>query len=151
MTEDQISREMYKAARHSSSSSVLSWQGVGGKSYFNYDLRIDTPSETMAPDLVVVRDGFVWILEIKGTHRESLEEDEPKLARLASALTPAQILDTVARVCRVDRRGIAGLRYGVAFSHGSASPACQDWVAHLPWESKRPDLDRALDELSQPQ
>jgi hypothetical protein len=138
MNEDDISKEMYLAADAESEIAVLSWQGVGGKSYLTRDVRIRVGRKTMAPDLVVlVQQSSLWLIEIKGSHAESLAEDEPKLLGLQAELGDEEILDQVARRARVTLPTDCEVVLAVAYSTGRPGADCSPSIRHLAWEDDR--------------
>jgi hypothetical protein len=144
MTEDEISEEMYLACHQDDQITVLTWQGVGGKSYFYRDLRFLLPcGRKQKPDLVVLHDDSLWIIEIKGSHEESHAEDEPKLEELRQALTSAEIRQQASRCARVVLQAHLAVRFAVAYSEGHALADCIAGIDHLPWVPWRPDA-RAL-------
>jgi hypothetical protein len=144
MTEDEISQEMYLAALAEPDVEVLSWQGVGGKSYLTRDVRIRTAAGVMAPDLILlVAKMTVWLIEIKGSHAESLADDEPKLRRLSTSLSDREIMDQVARRARVELSARCSMRLAVAYDRGHRISGCDPDVEHIPWEETQ-DLGAVL-------
>lgn len=145
MTEDEISEEMYLACHESTEITILTWQGVGGKSYFYRDLRFLLPEgRTQKPDLVVLFKDSLWVIEIKATHDESRADDEPKLSELRRTLTDDQIRQQASRCARVQLLPGISVRLAVAYSDGRPGPACSEGIEHLPWRSWRPDVHALL-------
>lgn len=144
MNEDDISREMYRVAQTESEIEVLSWQGVSGKTYMTRDMRFRVGRDTQATDLVLIHGGELWLIEIKGSHAEAFAEDEPKLRLLRDTLSDGQLLQQVADRCKRLLPPLTPIRLAVAYSKGTAGKACDKEIAHLPWETYRPDLKRFL-------
>src|SRR5438067_1566477 len=117
MNEDDISREMYQAAKASSKTfDVLSWQAVSGKAYLTRDMRFRVAGKTLSPDLVLLWRDRLWLIEVKGSHAESRVGDEPKLQRLLAELGPEEILRQVATRCKRSLPLSTLIRPAVAYS-----------------------------------
>jgi hypothetical protein len=125
---------MYLAARDDPDVEVISWQGVGGKSYFTVDVQLRLPSgDRKAVDLIVLLEGTVWLIEAKASHAESRAEDEPKLSAIRAALSDD---DIIAQIMTRTRRnyGAGRVEFAVAYSTGGAEPGCVSWIRHIAWE-----------------
>jgi hypothetical protein len=145
VTEDDVSREMYLAAVAAADLEVLSWQGVGGKSYFTYEISFRVGLKRMLPDLVLLHGAALWIIEIKGTHTESAVEDESKLQLLRSSMDDATIVQQVRLCVPALKRSDILPRFAVAFGSGSRLASCPPQIEHLPWSLHRPRISAMLD------
>lgn len=125
---------MYLAARSDPNLSVLSWQGTGGKGYFTKSVRFHVHGSVQLPDLVLRSShGYVWVFELKGSHPESLRDDEPKLLRLADAFPGDALKLVVAAQCGLSPSTVNEVTLAVAYTDGQRTDQCASGIAHLPW------------------
>lgn len=148
MKEPELSASLFGAAHEDTDMTVISWQGTGGKRYLTRKVVLRLPGgRRMLPDLVLQLDLTIWIIEIKGSHAEAIKEDEPKLAELRRALTPARVLELVELHGGHPVSPGVSPRYAVAYSAGEAGTACVDDIAHVPWEDMLLRGERLADRL----
>lgn len=141
MTEDEISVAMYIAAQADPDLSVVSWQGTGGKGYFTRSVRFHVDGSVQLPDLILRNAaGHVWVFELKGSHAESLRDDEPKLIKLRIAYPGAALNNVVAVQSGLPVSAVVDVTLVVAYSSGPRSALCVSSIAHAPWETISRDL-----------
>ena len=135
MNEEEVSVELFRAATSDDAVEVLSWQSVNGKNYFAFDIKLRlSTNERIEPDLVLRTSRAVWLIEVKGTHAEAVE-DESKLVSLVEDLGEEEILGQVYRRAAMDEAEPRPLLLSVAFYENGplATAACEPLVHHLCW------------------
>ena len=152
MNEEYVSGSLYRAAMADPAIEVLSWQSVDGKGYFAADIKLRLPDDRrVEPDLIIVVDGRLWLIEVKARHSEALA-DETKLAELLGLLGKDEILRQVRVRSGVDipdmELVLAVAYYGddVDSSAEGVSdlpepgPTCVEGVVHVDWEALEPEV-----------
>ncbi len=143
MNEEVVSAGLFRSGVADPEIEVLSWQSVDGKGYFAADIKLRLPDDRRAePDLILLLDGQVWLIEVKGRHSEALS-DEAKLADLLSALGDAEIARQVGLRSGTDVSG-SEVVLAVAFAgddldespvgEAQSEVLCGDAVLHVDWE-----------------
>lgn len=155
MTEEEVSVEFFLAATSDSDVDVLCWQSVDGKNYFAFDIKLRlSTNERVEPDLILRTARAVWLIEVKGTHAEALD-DEMKLVSLVEDLGEEEILAQIYRRAGVTDVEPRPLLLAVAYGDGGREldAACESLVHHLCWPEVQQRLESVglaavLDEIS---
>lgn len=144
--EERVSRGLYEAAVADPKISVLSWQAVDGKGYFAADVKLRLPdSRRIEPDLVIALGQRLWLIEVKATHADAIE-DEAKLAELVEVLGERETLRQVelrSGISLVDfslELAVAYLGSGIPETGFSPTTRCIGSVIHIDWNSIEPKL-----------
>jgi hypothetical protein len=158
VNEEYVSGELYRAAVRDPAVRVVSWQSTDGKGYFAADVKLRLPDRRrLEPDLILDVAGRLWLIEVKTTHLEALE-DEAKLEELVDVLgAPAVLRQIEVRSGHV----LAGreLVLAVAFHRDempepsepaeadAAALPCLPHIVHIDWSVLEPEVaDGALGE-----